>query len=56
VGGGKFVPHSLDLALLIYGAKLCTDPRDKIYALLSISDYDSDIITPNYNLSVLEVY
>ena len=33
----------------------CTDPRDRVYALLNLSDFDYGVV-PNYEKSVIEVY
>ena len=33
----------------------CTDPRDRVYALLNLSDFNYGIV-PNYKKSVIEVY
>lgn len=56
IRGANFDFQSLYWTLCLYRSRLCADPRDKIYALLSISKYDTDVIIPNYNLSVGVVY
>ena len=46
---------SLASAVLRYGRKQCSDPRDKLYALLSIVHIKGSIST-DYNLNPLEVF
>lgn len=55
---GRHGGSSLDAVLQHYASRAASDPRDKVYALLSFTDpADSDFkIVPNYTLSVREVY
>ncbi|KAL9008462.1 MAG: hypothetical protein Q9180_009503, partial [Flavoplaca navasiana] len=51
----------LDLTSLLINSKAleCTDPRDRLYAIFGMtfaSGYGDELLKPDYNLSVVEVY
>ena len=48
--------RSLHLSQIFIADKLCTDPRDNIFALLGICRPVGDLIIPNYNLPVEKVF
>ena len=53
--GGSSRPR-FDINLLLLRWAQATDPRDKVYALLSISSSVSQTIRPDYTMSVSQVY
>ncbi|CZR69630.1 uncharacterized protein PAC_19530 [Phialocephala subalpina] len=50
--------HSISIKELLMNTQTfqCTDPRDRIYALLGLADTDHQIIKPDYRKSLREVY